>query len=92
MTGLPRHNFPAFMRGAKRLRNKGYKVINPAEFPNDEWTECLRRDLILMLFCCDKVAVLPNWQKSKGATLEVATAKKLYMPIHTVGYWAKRGN
>lgn len=31
MTGLPDHNFPAFEAAAKRLRDDGHFVINPAE-------------------------------------------------------------
>lgn len=32
MTGLPDHNRPAFDAAAKRLREQGHFVINPAEF------------------------------------------------------------
>lgn len=31
MTGLPDHNIPAFNAAAKRLREQGHFVINPAE-------------------------------------------------------------
>lgn len=31
MSGLPQHNFPAFNRAAKELRDAGFEVFNPAE-------------------------------------------------------------
>src|SRR5450759_4337540 len=31
MRGLPRFNFPAFHKAAKRLRKQGYEVFSPAE-------------------------------------------------------------
>lgn len=31
MTGKPEFNFPAFMNAARRLREMGYEVFNPAE-------------------------------------------------------------
>ena len=31
MTGVPDHNRPAFDKAAKRLREQGHFVINPAE-------------------------------------------------------------
>lgn len=34
MSNIPQFNFPAFMEAAKTLRQKGYKVINPAELDN----------------------------------------------------------
>lgn len=36
MTGLPEFNFPAFDKAARRYRDQGYYVINPAEHDREE--------------------------------------------------------
>lgn len=78
MTGLPDLNFPAFHAAAARLRAEGFDVVNPAEIdiplPSD-WLAAMRAD-IAQLVTCDAIALLPGWQRSRGATLEhhIATA------------------
>lgn len=91
MTGYPKLNRPLFLKMANRLRKRGYKVINPAEFSDGLWSTCLTRDLILMLLFCNKIAVLPKWKKSKGALLETHVGAQLGMPIHKIEYWLGRG-
>lgn len=81
MTGIPELNFPAFHRAAASLRASGYTVINPAEInpdPDAKWEQCMRED-IAQLVTCDAIALLPGWQKSRGATLEQHIAKQLGM-------------
>ena len=83
MSGLPEHNFPAFNAEAAQLRSLGYEVINPVDINGDSstpWEECLRRDLIELLGC-DILALLPGWQISKGAQLELHVAHRVGMPI-----------
>lgn len=94
MTGLPKHNFPAFSRATKALRKVGYKVISPAELDKKNqkpmtWEQCLRRDLIQVVRC-DAIATLPGWQDSRGANLEIHVAKKLSMPVHSVAYFIEK--
>ncbi len=91
MTGYKKLNRPLFSRFAKKLRQKGYTVVNPAELGDAIWIVCLTRDLVFLLLFCNKIAVLPGWKKSKGATLEVHVAKELDMPVHKVEYWLNRG-
>ena len=90
MTGLPKHNFPAFSKATKKLRKLGYKVISPAELDKGKkqltWNKCLRRDLIQVVKV-DAIATLLGWKDSKGANLEVYVGKELNMPIHTVSYY-----
>ena len=71
MTGLPDLNFPAFNAEAARLRALGYEVVNPAEMNPSEpcWKACMRKD-IAALMQCDWIAMLPDWQLSRGATEE----------------------
>lgn len=74
MTGKPELNFPAFHAAAAKLRALGYEVINPAELDLLDkqkltWQEYMRRD-IKVLVDCDAIALLPGWEKSKGARAE----------------------
>ena len=94
MTGLKNNNVPLFMRRARDLRKRGYRVVNPAELDKVKvcrtWEECLRRDLEFVVKC-DAIATLPNWKRSKGANLEIHVGKELSMPVHTVEYYLDRG-
>ena len=84
MSGRPDYNFPAFNAAAKHWRAKGHRVINPAEFGVNEgwdWHQYLRQD-IRALSEADAVAVLPGWQQSRGASLEVHIAETLGLPIY----------
>lgn len=83
MTGLPEFNYPAFNAEAKRLRALGYEVENPAENPAPAcktWAGYMRIALPQMLGC-DAVALLPGWQSSKGARLEITVARELGMRV-----------
>lgn len=79
MTGYAELNFPLFHAEAKRLRDSGHDVVNPAEInidPAKGWAECMRAD-IAALVTCDAIAMLPGWDKSPGATLEHHIATRL---------------
>lgn len=82
MAGLPEHNFPAFHAHAKKLREAGYDVVNPAEIDNagKTWEGCLRADLREMC-TCDAIALMPGWETSKGANLELHVAHRLGMKV-----------
>lgn len=83
MSGLPDHNFPAFKEQAAKLRAAGYEVINPAELnpdPSMTWEECLRVD-IRELCTCDAIALMPGWERSKGANLELHIAHRLGLEV-----------
>ena len=83
MTGLPDLNFPAFHQAAKDLRAMGFDVVNPAEInadPSTGWQECMRAD-IKALCDCDTIAMLPGWQRSNGAHLEVHVAHRLGIEV-----------
>lgn len=83
MTGLPNYNYPAFNAEADRLRALGYQIENPAENPapaRDKWELYMRPALIQMLGC-DMVAVLPGWNTSRGANVEVELALHMGMTV-----------
>lgn len=83
MTGFEDFNFPAFNAMAADLRAHGYIVENPAEHgvvEDADWADYLAYDLT-RLGLCGMVAVLPGWENSKGARLEVHIARELGMPV-----------
>lgn len=82
MSGLPDWNYPAFHAAAAELRATGHEVVNPAEVNPDTttpWATCLRQCLI-ELARCEGIAMLPGWDRSKGARLEHHVATELGMP------------
>jgi hypothetical protein len=97
MSGHKYWNFPAFFEAEEQLTKLGHEAINPAhndgatveealasagspERPNYSWAYYMRRDLPNVL-TADAVCVLPGWQSSKGALLEVEVAQALGIPL-----------
>lgn len=83
MTGLPELNFPAFHAAAAQLRAQGIDVVNPAEINQDAslpWDQCMRKD-IKALCDCDTIVLLPGWEKSTGAHLELHIAHRIGVQI-----------
>lgn len=84
MTGYKDFNYPAFHERAARLRYQGHEVINPAENEGGDtsrpWAFYMRQDIAHVL-SVDAVAVLPGWQASKGASLEVVVARAIDIPV-----------
>lgn len=85
MTGIPEHNYPAFNAAAKALREAGINVVNPAELCANEtnWQKCMRLD-IAALAACGALVLLPGWESSAGAHLELHLAHRLGMHITTL--------
>lgn len=95
MTGLPDHNFPAFNRAAAALRSRGLEVFNPAEnATNGQEDEArngrahyMRLDIFAIIGRdwneppVDAVVLLPGWERSRGARLEVEIAMQLDIPL-----------
>lgn len=92
MTGYAGHNFPAFRDAERNLIAAGHVVLSPAANPYGQapWADYLRRDLRMVLDA-DAVAVLPGWETSRGARLEVRTAQALGMDVRTVAAWLSGG-
>ena len=81
MSGIPEYNFPAFHYWAAELRRQGHTVVNPAEITKaNTWEGCLRDDL-RELCGCDTIALMPGWESSKGANLELHVAHRLGMTV-----------
>jgi hypothetical protein len=84
MTGHPEWNYPAFHAAAQRLRTAGHDVFSPAENFGGDVTrpraDHMRKNIEAVL-AADAVAVLPGWEQSKGARLEVAVAREIGTPV-----------
>ena len=83
MTGIPEHNYPAFRAAAAELRARGWSVVNPAEndppCPDPTWDDWMRISLD-QVRAASLLALLPGWERSEGARLEVETARRLGIP------------
>lgn len=96
MTGLPNFNKRSFEEAAQALREAGWFVYSPVE--NDaevgieldgckgtepfDFKKAMQRDLWQV---CDSnaVIVLPGWEHSKGAKIEVFVAHEVEVPVYT---------
>ena len=61
------------------------KSGNLADIPEFNLRAALAADLAWICGQADAVAVLPGWEKSLGASAEVATAKTLGIPVVNIG-------
>lgn len=89
MKGIEDSNFTAFEYAGRMLREVGYEVENPIDNGLERglpWETYLRADLA-MVVKCDGVALLPDWEMSSGAHLEVHVARALNMPVRTLDRW-----
>lgn len=96
ITGLkPEEYEPLFYTAEDQLKAKGYEVINPLRIAKgiapelidpkthterEIWRTIVKAD-ITELMKCEAIYMLPNWERSEGATLEHDIAKGLYLAI-----------
>lgn len=84
MSGLPNDNVPAFLAMGADLRARGHEVLIPCEGHEDQaadtWEGWMRKDIRLVTEV-ESVAVLPGWERSRGACREVTVALTLGMPV-----------
>jgi len=97
MSGITDLNFPEFEKAEIKMKSFGFEVFNPHKFEeqktekflnkiknsndNDSWIEYMKVDIVKMLQECEFVLALNNWERSRGATVELFLAKSLGMPI-----------
>lgn len=70
MTGLPDLGRPKFQAAAKKLRDDGFVVLNPAELPDGMPGDRYMPICLAMVGVADAVYLLRGWRDSPGATLE----------------------
>lgn len=98
MRGKPEWNFPAFHAAEALLVEAGWDVHNPARWDEEHGFEpaktgaedvfdvekALRHDLEIITTWAEAVFVLPEWETSTGARLEVAVAQATGVPVFTI--------
>lgn len=96
MTGIEGFNYPAFHRAVRTLRYVGIPALSAA---HDEFGEPVDpptpddakpygyylRHALRILLDCDEVVLLPGWEESRGASIEVKVAQALGMPVIELG-------
>lgn len=88
ITSMVDGNKPAFYEAQRLLQNMGHRTINPYNVAGDQtnWNLALRADLAMMFATCDALVLLPGWERSKGAMLELHNAFHTGMTIFpTIG-------
>lgn len=95
MTGLPEFNYPAFRAAEADLQARGYSVLCPVDSEQhnesgapQSWDWYMRHAL-RMVTLADAICLLPGWQKSKGANLEVVVGEALGLDIRPLDKWLK---
>lgn len=85
MTGLPDYNRPEFDARAKLMRDAGYTVNNPADISRlhglDKPYSFYFREAMRLLLRSDVLYVFGDITESKGAQMELETAKMAEMPV-----------
>ena len=91
MTGLTDYNLPAFAAATAQLEALGYEVVNPGRrgvIPGLAWRDYMRLGLADLL-TCDAVALLSEWETSRGAQLEAHLAQELDLAVRPLAEWTE---
>jgi hypothetical protein len=78
-----------FLRAEIRLREAGFSdVVNPVRYVRigESWNMAMRQ-VLPYLMRCDAVALLPGWEESRGAKIEVGLARELEMEVLDIEEW-----
>ena len=82
MTGIAEFNGPAFQHYAEKYRAQGFTVLSPFEMDAGDhgkpYRHYLCRDMkVLLQPEVERIYMMPGWEKSKGANLELHAAAAL---------------
>ena len=73
VTGMPYiPTYYKFQKREKELQDLGYSVFNPMKKCSQSWSyfRCMCVCIFNLLFRCDKISLLDDWQDSRGARIE----------------------
>jgi len=81
MRGHEDHNRPAFAFATEVLRAAGHEVFNPHDLDQSMGDRAaMEIEVSWIARHAEHVALLPGWEKSRGARAEVALADALSIP------------
>lgn len=89
ITGEPDLGVAQFNEHQRALERQGYIVLNPTSIEgdlNNSWEWWMKRALSMMMEA-QGVAMLPNWNLSRGAQIEYGLAQHLGMTPAPVATW-----
>ena len=88
MTGIADFNRRAFREAAERLEAAGFTVVTPLAVAERWGDECphrwYMREALHQIATADVVALLPGWERSRGAVVEWRIAELLGLPAMSV--------
>lgn len=84
ITGIEKEAPALFKAAEKKLKSKGYEVVNPMTITHEHdksWQSYMKEDVKAMCDC-DEIFMLKNWTDSKGAIIEWNIANFLGLKIN----------
>lgn len=98
MTGYPNFNIDTFKKAKVNLEQLGYPIALPYDIenavnPDWEWGDYLGED-IKIVCKCRGIILLPEWERSRGARVEIAAAlmQALKYDFQFFEYWENGDN
>ena len=87
MSGIEHFNHPEFRAVSEGMRQLGMSVLCPADADggstDKSWRFYMRLALKMMLEA-EAIALLPGWEKSKGARIELGLAESLGYEVYLI--------